>query len=102
MKNNAWFMDLFSTTGTNCNLTSDQLQGLRYFVCTIFGKKRLRSVNDARRQTFWEKLQKENEMVICHFSRHAKVVWSYTASVQTSLQKCGEMVVTQCRCQITL
>ena len=28
MKNNAWFLDLFGTTETNCNLTSDQLQGL--------------------------------------------------------------------------
>ena len=47
MKNNSRFLDLFSTLGTNCNLTNDQLQRLEHFICTTFGKKRLHSVNEA-------------------------------------------------------
>ena len=50
VKNNSRFLDLFSTIGTNCNLTNDQLQGLEHFICTTFGKKRLHSVNEKRRQ----------------------------------------------------
>ena len=38
VENNAWFLDLFSTIGTNCSLTSDQLQGFEYFTCTTSGK----------------------------------------------------------------
>ena len=67
VKNNAWLLDLFSTIGTNCSLTSDQLQGLEYFTCTTFGRKRLHSVNEARRQNFWEKLQKENKTMDLSF-----------------------------------
>ena len=46
VKNNAWFFDLLSTIGTNCSLTSDQLQGFEYFTCTTFEEKRLHSVNE--------------------------------------------------------
>ena len=63
VKNISRFLDLFSTIGTNCNLTNDQLQGLEHFICTTFGKKRLHSVNEARRQIFWEKLQKDNKII---------------------------------------
>ena len=62
-ENNAWFLDLFSTIGTNCSLTGEQLQELEYFTCTTFGEKRLHSVKEARGQIFWEKLQKENKIM---------------------------------------
>ena len=42
---------------------NDQLQGLEHFICITFRKKRLHSVNEARRQIFREKLQKDNKII---------------------------------------
>ena len=63
MENNSRFLDLSIIIGINYNLSNDQLQELEHFICTAFGKKGLQSVNEARRQIFWEKLQKENKIV---------------------------------------
>ena len=36
---------------------------IEHFICTTFEKKRLHSVNEAKRQIFWEKLQKDNKII---------------------------------------
>ena len=58
MRNNSRFLNLFSSLGNAVELTEEQFHELEYFVCSIFGKKKLLSENEARREIFWEKLEK--------------------------------------------
>lgn len=63
VKENSAFLDLFASLGNSQSITSDQLAGLERFVCKIFGRKQQHSVNEARKDIFWEKLEKDGKVI---------------------------------------
>ena len=63
VRNNSRFLNLFSSLGNAVELTDEQFHELEYFVCSIFGKKKLHSVNEARREIFWEKLEEDKTII---------------------------------------
>ena len=67
VKDNKRFLELFSSLGTEVQINDDQLNGLEEFVCVIFGQKKLSSVNDARRELFWERMERNNKITDLSF-----------------------------------
>ena len=63
VKDNLTFLDLFANLGNSQGITSDQLAGLEHFVCTIFGRRQQHSVNEARKDIFWEKFEKYGKVI---------------------------------------
>ena len=63
VKKNSAFLDLYATLGNGQCITSDPLAGLEHFVCTIFGRRQPHSVNEARQEIFWEKLEKDAKVI---------------------------------------
>ena len=68
VKNSPQFLDLFSSLGESRNLAEDQMKALEHFVCSIFGKKNMHSVDETRQTIFWEKHEKDGKLLISHSS----------------------------------
>ena len=48
-------------------INDDQVSGLEEFVCVVFGQKRLSSVNNARREFFCERMERNKEIACGSF-----------------------------------
>ena len=91
VKENSAFLDLFATLANGQCITSDQLAGLEHFVCTIFWRRQQHTVNEARKEIFGEKLEKDRKFIYLCLLPPCKLVWNYIASKQILWQRCGEM-----------
>ncbi len=91
VKENSAFLDLFATLANGQCITSDQLAWLEHFVCTIFGRRQQHTVNEARKEIFGEKLEKDRKVINLCLLPPCKLVWNYIASNRILWQRCGEM-----------
>ena len=94
VKENSAFLDLFAGLGNGQCVTYDQLAGLEHFVCTIFGSRQHHSVNKARKNIFWEKLERDGNVIEILVPLSCQIIldsWSYIASEKILWQECGEM-----------
>ena len=63
IENSDDWLNVFSILGENKNVEDDVMQKWEQFVCLLNGRSRCSSVNQARREIFWDKLHKKNKIV---------------------------------------
>ena len=54
-KRNPEFMEFFAKLGTSNEVDDELLSSAEAYVCSLYGKSKLRSVNEARSKIFWDK-----------------------------------------------
>lgn len=59
MKHDKEFVNLFNRIGTDTALNEDQLAELEKYVCCLYARKKLISVNEAIKCVFWDKFLKQ-------------------------------------------
>ena len=57
------FMAFFSSLGLSSDTNEELIAGAEAYVCALYGKMKLRSVNEARVKIFWEKYDKSKKIV---------------------------------------
>lgn len=67
VKSSQKFLEVFSCLGESDQLSNELFSDLEKFVCSLFGKKKLDSVNSARKEIFWDKLSKKKKIIDISF-----------------------------------
>ena len=57
------FMSFFSSLGLSLEISDNLIAAAEAYVCALYGKMKLRSVNEARIKIFWEKYNKNKKIV---------------------------------------
>ena len=62
IQENAEFLEIFSELGQASDASENLIAGLEKFVCSLYGEKRLTSVDDARRKIFWKNFTRDEKI----------------------------------------
>ena len=62
-KRNPDFMDFFTNLGRSNDVDDELLSSAEAYVCSLYGRSKLRSVNEARSKIFWDKYSKNKKIV---------------------------------------
>ena len=57
------FMKFFVALGRSAEVTDDMIEQAESYVCALYGKMKLRTVNEARAKIFWEKYNKSKKVI---------------------------------------
>ena len=63
IKDSAEFLQIFGELGSQDSVSESTAAGLEKFVCSLYGEKRLSSVNRVRKIIFWRSYSRDNKVI---------------------------------------
>ena len=63
IKDSAEFLQIFGELGSQDSVSKSTAAGLEKFVCSLYGEKRLSSVNRVRRIILWRSYSRDNKVI---------------------------------------
>ena len=63
IKDSAEFLQIFGELGSQDSVSESTATGLEKFVCSLYGEKRLSSVNRVRKIIFWRSYSRDNKVI---------------------------------------